>query len=339
MAEHIAMRSTPAGGAKTFTGRSIVVSGLLILAGCGSTAGEEGQVAPTATTVATTTTTTIPPTTTTTIDFNRPVDQGTDPLAEDATLDDVVALVEDMRGQTDDAQQQIARLGPFPDLDSPMGSQIIDINVSIELDDGDVVSNSAATLRTPGSEADPVSFFGAELEARGWNQADRLSAEGPDGETLTTVVFRIPGTSGEVEELTIDLDVRPGVSFIELGYRTVGSDDEAFERLRAWQDALRVPNSADEIEARAQSADDTLTMTVVYTLQAETAAEARGDVLALVQDDEFETTAEASDDDASPVTMVGVENGETLTLEFEETGDDETVTMAVQAAVALTPFE
>lgn len=317
----------------------IAASMLGILAACGSTPTIGGQAAQVTTTIPTTTTTTIPPTTTTTIDFNRPVDQDDTPIPEDATAAEILAIVEDLRGQTDDLHQQMIRLVGFPDIASPIGTQILDVTASIQIDGDDVRTDSVVLLRTPGTAADPVGFFSAELAARGWNEADFLSTPvGEDG-TLTTLVYRWPGRSGDEEELTMEFEVQPGVAFIEMRYHVVGTDEDPFDLMKAWQDAVRTPSSADEVEARIETAEDTATLTVRHILQAETAAEAREDIIDLVRSADFETTAEASEDDASAVTLVGVENGETIVVEFEDLGDEETVEVTVRTSGPLTPID
>lgn len=321
-----------------FLGFGLVLS--LVLAGCGGTAtiGNEAA-APPPTTIATTTTTTIPPTTTTTIDFNRPVSQLDTPLPEDALISEVADLVNDMRGQTDDLHQQMARLTDFPKIASPVGSQILDFSITMTPGEDDIRAESVAVVRTPNGAIDMVEYFDAEMVSRSWNEAD-VSNEVTDVGVKRTTVYRWPGTSGDDKELTITVDPQPGLVLITIdSLSLIELRDEKYELLQGWQDKIRTPSSADVIRAAITTAENVGTATVTYELDAETAAEARSDMLDAVRTSEFETAAVADEADGSPVTLTDVETGEEFLLEFAETSDDEIVEMTVSASFPLEPLD
>ncbi|MEM9651259.1 MAG: hypothetical protein AAGA65_04125 [Actinomycetota bacterium] len=328
-------------GAPTARSGSVLVAALgLALAGCGGTTtiGNEAA-APTPTTISTTTTTTLPPTTTTTIDFNRPVSQNDTPLPEDALIEEVAEVVNDVRGQTDDLHQQMVRLVDFPKLASPVGSQILDIDITMTPGEDNILTESTVVFRTPNGPLDLVGYFDAEMISRSWNEADVTTEPTEDG-TKTSTVFRWPGASGDDKELTVTVDPRPGLVVVTIGNRSlIELRDDSYDLLKGWQDKIRTPSSAEVIRASLATAENIGTLVVTYELDAETPAEARTDILDAVRSAEFETTSVADENDGSPVTLVDVETGEEFLLEFAATNNDEIIEMVVSATFPLEPLD
>ena len=324
---------------------SLTVPGLLVglglsLAACGGEATISNEAAaPAPTTIPTTTTTTVPPTTTTTIDFNRPVNQLDTPLPEEALISEVAELVNNMRGQTDDLHQQMTRLVDFPNIASPLGAQILDISVAMTPGEDDIRAESTATIRAPGGATDLIDYFDAEMVSRSWNEAD-VSTEVTDFGVKKTTVYRWPGTSGDDKEVKITVNPMPGLVLITIeSLALVDSRDESYDRLQGWQDKIRTPSSAEVTGAAISTAENVGTATVTYELDAETAAEARSDMLNAVRTSEFETVAEPDEANSSPVTLTDVESGEEFLLEFAETSEDEIIEMTVSATFPLEPLD
>ncbi|MGI9595519.1 MAG: hypothetical protein ACR2QK_05130 [Acidimicrobiales bacterium] len=317
----------------------LAVGAVLLLAGCG------GETTPSLgndtlpTTVVQTTTSTMPPTTTTTINFDRPPDQEKTPLPEEATVTEMAEVIDDMRGPTRDMSEQMMRLATFIKLSSPIGSQIMDFTTSVKPaeDEGSMISTQAR-LRTPFTLEQLVDYYDSELKARGWNKAGQ-SDETTDGMPASSLVFRIPGTAGDEAELTIDLTGGP-VSFVDLDYRFLtAEDDESFARLEAWQSAVRTPNSAIPLEARAFTANDLGTVAVSYSLLAETATEAREAVVGLVRSSEFTIEESGGSGENTPPVLLIDESGQRFLLEFSVTRDPEVVEMVVSASFDLEPVD
>lgn len=333
-----------AGDRRVRVGGPRAVSGLiiglgLVAAGCGGTTSLGNQVIETTTTIPTTTTTTIPPTTTTTIDFNRPVDQLDTPLPEEALISEMAEIVNDMRGQTDDLHQQITRLVDFPKMTSPIGSQVMDFTVSIVPVEDGLMTEALVSMRAPNGPNELAVYFDSELRSRGWNKADIFSETTETGSRVSTV-FRVPGTSGDEQELTIVVDTMPGVVFVDFDHHSLIDDrDESYDLLQGWQDKVRHPSSADVVGAMISTADNVGTATVTHHLDAETPAEARSDMLNAVRSSEFETTAEADDEDSSPVTLIDVETGEEFLLEFAPTNEEDIIEVTVSATFPLEPLD
>lgn len=319
---------------------SVLVGLGLIAAGCGDTSIVSNEAAaPPPTTVATTTTTTVPPTTTTTIDFNRPVDQGDGPLPASALFSEVAEVLNDMRGQTDDVHEQMLRLTDFPKLASPYGAQILDLSVTLTPDGSMTITESSVVFRVPNDSLNMVDYFDAELVSRSWNVSDEDKEQTEHGERVRTV-YRWPGTSGDDKELAVTVEPKPGLVLITIENRSlVRNRDDGFTVFQGWQDDIRTPGSAEIVSASVSTAEDTAILSVRYELDAASPAEARSDMLSLVRSSEFETEAEAGDDEVSPVTLTNVETGDVTTLTFGETNDDETVEMVVRASFPLEPID
>jgi hypothetical protein len=325
---------------RSLTVPSLFVGLGLTLAACGGEATVSNEAAaPPPTTIPTTTTTTIPPTTTTTIDFNRPVNQMDTPLPEDALISEVAELVNDMRGQTDDLHQQMARLVDFPKIASPLGAQILDVFVVMTPGEDDIRTESIAVIRTPNGATNLVDYFDAEMVSRSWNEAD-VSTEVTDVGIRKTTVYRWPGTSGDDKEVTITVDPLPGLVLITIqNLALIDSRDESYDLLQGWQDKIRTPSSAEVTGAAISTSENVGIATVTYDLDAETAAEARSDMLGAVRTAEFETAAEPDETNGSPVTLTDVETGEEFLLEFAETSDEEIIEMTVSATFPLEPLD
>lgn len=290
-------------------------------------------------TIATTTSTTDPPPTTTTIDFNREIVQETDPIPADAVIAEFAEAVEDMRGQTNNVSQQLARLVSFPALNSPSGSQILDFSVGTEtIEDGFEISSSVL-FRVPQEPEQLVEFTEGEMKARGWNKANEREGS-EDGRALTGLTFQIPGTPGDITQLEVLITGFEGYSTMQYNYRSVAEEgDVSFDRLRVWQSTLRVPRSTVAIGAKIETVDNTGSMTVRYQLEAETAAEAREDIRDLVREDEFIlATSDESGPTAAPLLMTD-ENGEQLLLEFFLTRDPEIIEMTISNSFPIDPVD
>lgn len=335
-------------GTNLLTGRPVLggvpiatlaaIAGLaLFLAGCGTEAAPtigNGALPPSSTT-----TSTAPIETTTTIDFSRPPDQQKTTVPENATAGDLAEIVDDMRGPTEDVAEQMLRLATFVELSSPVGSQITDLTISVRTAEElryDISSQVA--LRGPQTLVELTDYYDAELRSLGWNKASETD-ETIGGIETTTQVFRVPGTAGDETELTIRTTGGP-VSVVDIGYHHLtDEDDESFGRLAAWQRAIRTPNSGVEMEVRVSTADDVATLAVVHWLTAETAAQARADVVSLIRAAEFEQSSPVADEASTAPVELADESGQRHLLEFATTRDPEIVEMVVSTTFGLRPID
>lgn len=291
----------------------------------------------TTTTVATTTT--VPPETTTTINFDREPDQDDAPLPDDATASELFSIVDNMRGPTADASEQLQRLATFVDLASPIGAQIMDFSVAVEpVDDDRSDISTQVRMRTPQPTRELSLFYDGELRSAGWNKAS-FNDTVTDGMAGTELVFRIPGSTGAEAELTITISEGP-TSIVDLDYTFLSEeDDPSFEQLAAWQAAIRTPRGTTDNKTVVFTEDDTVSIQVIYALEADTAAEAREDVLDLVRDDEFTVrSASTSGTSTAPLLLVD-EEGQEFLLDFAPTRNPELFWMMVSATSDLTPVE
>ncbi len=291
------------------------------------------------TTTTTIATTTVPVETTTTIDFDREPSQETTPLPEDATAAELAEVVDNMRGPTNDASEQLQRIATFLDLASPAQAQIMELSIATEPAEDDRVDISTQVrMRTPQTVADLAVFYDGELRSAGWNKAG-FSETTVDGLPATELVFRIPGTSGSDTELGITLSNGP-VTFIDLDLKLLSEeDDESFERLLAWQSAIRTPRTTNAAKAVVFTAGDSASLQVIYTMEADSAAEAREDIAELVRTSEFTIDSpDESGTSTAPLLLVD-EDGQEYLLEFAPTRDPEIFWMMVSASFDLEPID
>ena len=313
----------------------------LTAAACGgeSTPGGGSETVPS--TVTTISTTTVPEVTTTTIDFDRPITQDTVPIPSETNIADLATVIDNMRGQTNNVSDQMARLARFQELATPVNAQILDFTTSVSTIEDEVGFAVASTVRfrVPQDHLTIERFLIDELRSRGWNKASEAT-QPVNGETATVLIFRIPGVPAEETELGVSVTELPGFTRIDYDYQTrVLPEDTSFARLQTWQAELATPRSATVIETRVATQDDIGTMAVVYQLTAETTAEAR-EIIVELQDEELFTvgTSEGSGSSTAPLLLVDANNQELL-IDFAITGEPDTVEMTVTNTFGLEPID
>lgn len=337
------------GGRRVGGGAGAVMAALaLALAGCGSQEadlGAEVAVSTTVTTAPTTTTSTIP---TTTIDFDRPVAQGIEALDEEATADDVAALLDDIRGQTTNIAVQVERIAPFPGLAGPTVAQIMDVRVTLapETDDGHP-SLAVVRYRTPEAVAAMVKIISDDLRAQSWNKVDEAAVPIEDGEA-TELVFRISGVRPDDLELRARIEATTGPTVVELAYTVLADDEDAdggdevtyFERLSAWQTDLPLPRAAELLEVAAETGLDTGTLSATYQLAADDETEAVALVAAAVAASDYELLGAAPDEPppAGPLLLVDPD-GRVVTIDVTAGSDEETFDLLATTDLAMTPLD
>lgn len=308
------------------------------LTACGGEA-EPGAVVTTVSTTTTIPTTTIPTTTTSTINFDQEPDQGETPLPENSTATELFAVVDDIRGPTRNASDQLRRLATFVELASPQKAQILDFSIAVEpIEDDRSEISTQIRMRAPQTTEELATFYDGELRSGAWIKAS-FSDTTSEGLPGTELVYRIPGVSGSETELSINLTKGP-VSIIDIDYVAVSEeDDPSFEQLVAWQSAIRTPRTSTEAKTVVFTAEDTSSLQVIYTLEADTAAEAREDIIDLVRDDEFTIASpDSSGTSTAPLLLID-EEGQEYLLDFAPTRDPELFWLMVSATADLQPVE
>jgi len=315
-----------------------------LLTGCGQSIDPGAAVS---TTIAAPTTT-VPVGTTTTIDFDRPVVEGTEPLAVDAGPDAVAALVADLRGQTASVAGQMIRLAPFPKLFSPPKAQIIDLRVTLEPPDelGRHPSTAMVRSRVPDRGPVAIAFIDDSMKALSWNQVDETVRSVQEA-TITELEFRLPGRNEE-EELVALVEERPGVTVIEFAHRILANDGEVavdglgtyFDRLSAWQAALPIPPAATLVEAEVATADDEGRLGARYRLAAADEAEAVAAVLARIGPVGYQLTGVADGErpTAGPLALVD-ENGTEVTIDVSAALEPQLYELEASFTFELEPLE
>ena len=325
----------------------LAATALVCLAACG---GNEAPGLGNETLPSTTgsTTTAIPAQTGPTVDFDRVPNQSTTPLPEDATASELAAVVDDMRGPTNDVSEQMLRLAPFVDFDTPSNSQITDLSISVAPTEDDELRISAwVALRSPLSATVLAEHFDIDRQSQAWNMVSEVE-ETVDRAAKITQVFRNPGYSGDDNEMTVTIIDGPfsvyRVDYLIVTDPAAATDDEeeavdTLASLLAWQEGVRLPQSADLIEARIGTAEDLGRLEAVYRIPGETASAAREDVSALVRSNEFDTPApDGSGENAAPLVLIDTE-GRQFLVEFATTRGPEIIEIVISTEFDLQPID
>lgn len=323
--------------------------GTLVLVGCGTQQVLENDVAGPVT-APPPTVTTVPETTTTTVDFDRPVLQGDDPLAADAGPGEVAAMVDDIRGQTADVDAQVRRLAPFPDLAGPPVAQILDLAIALapETDDG-YPAAARVRYRVPDRGADVAQAIGDELRSLGWFTADGTNDTTPDGATWD-LVFRIPGRAAETVELRAVVEELPGVTIVDLEYVVVAADEDMLpveeeaathlDRLAAWTDDLPLPRAASLTEVGIETAPEEGSLSARFQLPAEDEADAVAAVLRSIGAQGYQLRGGVTDEapTSGPLELVD-EDGSEVLITFRAAGEPGSIEVEASTTFPLTPLD
>ncbi len=335
-------------------GNALAIGALLALLGASCGQGDEdagiGAGVAVPPTVAVTTTSTIPTTTSSTIDFARPVTQGSAPLAEQAGPDDVADLVADIRGQSADVSAQVQRLAPFPDLGITTVAQIIDIDVSLSPETDDL-HPSTVTLRyrVPGSETDVTKQIVDRFDALAWYQANESTTEGADG-TVTDSVFRIPGFDPDETEFrsSVTVDRAGGATIVELTSVVMSKledvvdaeDTTYYERLSAWQEGLAFTGVADLTEVGVVTREDSGTVLATYSMTADDEAAAIARLALASARGDYEILGATADEPptSGPLRLVD-ESGNLVIVDVSPGSGEETFSIEASHGFELTPLD
>lgn len=294
-----------------------------------------------------TTTTTTPTTTTTMVDFNRPVVQGSAPLDPDAGPSDVADLVREIRGQSNDVDAQVRRLAPFVDLDEPDVAQIMDIAVALAPEaDGGHPSTSRVRFRSPRPGSALAKALNDNLRAEGWFNADGgTNLEDVGG--MVDMVYRQPGTDGDLLELRVTISEQPGATVADLEYSVLATDHEAspdegdtyFERLTGWDRDLPMPRAAGLVEVAIETSPTAGALTLRYLMAADDEAEAVAAVVRAIGRDGYQLpgpTGEAPTE--GPLRLID-ETGSIAVIEFGATSEPEIMELEAIVSFDMTPLD
>ncbi len=334
-------------------GQVIAIGCLITLLGASCGQGEQPEVGAGValpSTVVTTTTSTIPTTTSSTIDFARPITQGSAALAEDADLDQVAALVADIRGQSADVTAQAKRLAPFPDLGVTTVAQISGIDVALSPEE-DGLHSSTVTLRfrVPESEADLTQRIINRFEALAWYQTSQTTAEVAGG-TNTEAIFRIPGFDPDEAEFrsSITVATNGGATIVELTSVarsetediTDDEDTTYYGRLSAWQEGLALTRVAELTDVGVATTEDSGTVVANYTIEADDEADAIARLALASASGDFEILGATADDPptSGPLRLVD-ESGNVVIVDISPGTDEETFSVEATHGFELTPLD
>ncbi|MEL6982551.1 MAG: hypothetical protein AAFO29_09015 [Actinomycetota bacterium] len=322
---------------------------VLAVASCGEEAqpglGAEVTVP---TTIATTTTTVATTTTVSTVDFNRPVTQGTATLGEDIGPTDVAALVADIRGQTADVSAQVGRLAPFLDLPLVPVAQITGLDLTMAPEDDDRYPVEVTVrFRTPEPAPDLVIAIENQLSGLAWFPNEQVTTDGPDG-PVTRSEFRYPGFNPDETEFLSMVVGDPAATTAELTYRVLAEEDEvadeegvtSVERLSSWQAGLELTRVATLTEVGIETDEDSGRVLARYSITADDEAEAIERLLLAVSNSDYELLGGNAEEapTTGPLRLVD-ESGAIILIDVSPTADEDSFAVEASHGFELTPLE
>lgn len=340
----------PPVGAGGWAGLLVMAGALMVTTACGGGEADLGSAPETTITIPSTTTTasTTPPAPTTSIDFGPPENQGLAPLGEEATPDDVAALLDDIRGPSTDVATQVARLGPFLALQAPATARINDVSLTLSPDvDGGHRSTVEVRFWIPGDGDALLDQLDNELRSIGWFQAGGTEGVSDQGKPTTVAYFRDPGFDADERELEVSFEDGPGPTVVAYTYRVLATDEQVdrgdgityFQRLSAWQEELPVPRTAELLDVGVESSEDSARLHATYRLSAEDEAEAVALAAAAVGTGPFELLGATPDDPptSGPLRLVD-ETGRIVLLDFTRAIEAEQFEIVASTGVDLIPL-
>ncbi len=114
-------------------------------------------------------------------------DQATTALESGASPEQFEALLANIHGPTDDASAQMQRLGPFPDLPTPLAAEILNVNSGLSVADepGLVLVEGSVEMAVAGEFDEVNTFYQAQVVAAGWELT--RTEEGSDNPEVAKV--------------------------------------------------------------------------------------------------------------------------------------------------------
>ena len=153
--------------------------------------------------------------TTTTVVEAEPAESSTDSgasLSPDAPLEEVQAILADVLGSTDDVATEARRLAQFP-ADVPTLPDALIFDVQFEVARGGegfpLRHSNRVSYWTTATGPDALTFYDAELAARGYEILDTTSQESGDGATAAAIRTSL-GDDGTLSERTLEVVIRTG---------------------------------------------------------------------------------------------------------------------------------
>jgi hypothetical protein len=173
------------------------------------------------------------------------------PLEPLSSAELIRQAVEDAHGPTDDVAGQMSRFVDFPDLPTPEGAEIVELRADVRdtLDGSSILVTAEVAVVADGTVEELAKFYEIALGPYGWlpsSASDHLVGSGG----LQRRGFAIPGTTYELDDLTIELaDVSPASSGasvrseVRLRYvELVPAGENAIrQRLEGWAADLPLP--------------------------------------------------------------------------------------------------
>lgn len=331
-------------------GSVLMLGGLAMVAA--AACGQEQQPALGAGTVGQTTlsvvTTTIPATTTTTIDFDRPITQGTVLLVEDAEPNDVADLVADIRGQTAGVSAQVRRLAPFPDLVVAPVAQITGIGIVLSPEEDDRYQvRSGVRVRVPVDATTIADAIRDEFYGMAWNPNDQAATD-IDGQTATETVFRRSGFAPDELEFLLSVRSGAGASLVEMTYLVSAEEAEVtdddgvtyYDRLSSWQDGLALTRAARLTEVGIETDDDSGRVFARYLISADDETEAVALLARASASGDYDLLGATADDPptSGPLRLVN-SSGDLVIVDISPAQGDDTFEVEAVHGFELDPLD
>ncbi len=287
------------------------------------------------------TTTTEPPPTTTTIDFTVASQGLTAPVPDEPTIDELTDVINDVRGNTADITGEMNRLAPFVQLSSATVAQIVDIAIAAEPGvDGRVRTTSSVVAYVPADGATVATLIDDELRAAGWNRAEQT--DNSEGSNVSVErAYRVPGTPGDEQQLVVAVEGEPTeATLLRLEYDVEDDTEEneaTLARLTAWQSNLPSPRSSTFESATAKTDGDEATLSLAYSVPAESTLEARRQFAGQLSSAGYDVADREIEIETDRLAFLDPD-GHELVATFDRASDPDLMELVVSAEIGMKPI-
>lgn len=219
-------------------------------------------------------------------------EQSDDELVAMASPQQIAAMLGELHGRHEDVSAQMRRLGLFPDLPTPVGSSILDLDVGLERlnPDPDVVTASARVeIALDGEFEEVETFYRAQLAADGWELKQSRPTTERDNAQGVEYSYSRPGveTNLDLPPLAIEVSNEPEYATVRVVIRyqeNLSNEQVDWNRWLGWEGDAPIPPNGQLVGMSLSSrllAGDTALLTATYNFPDLDADE----VLAAVEDE------------------------------------------------------
>ncbi len=179
-----------------------------------------------------------------------------DPIPEGATVEQIKAVMEDAHGPTTNVAGQVNRVAPFPDVPTPLGADLRDMNARISSSLDNRTRWVGVTLLAPGTVDDLVTFYETNLAPFNWSlvsETDRTES----GNLQRVFEYEYDGSGSRDDTFKVTLtETDDGGTEVNLEERVSATTAEMTDldsRLASWRGEAPIPEGGEVYEWEIRS--------------------------------------------------------------------------------------